>query len=85
MLESPFRSPLILAAAQPLPLINHCCGAAATIDGAQRSDDPYAAACHAVYRKPGGVPTPPNLRPVSRAGTAPCKGLPQAANARERP
>ena len=30
----------------------------------------------AVYREPGGVPTPPNLRPFSRAGTAPGKGLP---------
>jgi hypothetical protein len=36
----------------------------------------------AVYREPGGVPTPPNLRPISRAGTAPCKGLPKAARQR---
>ena len=47
--------------------------AAATVDergGAQRSGDTNAAACHAVYREPGGVPTPPNLRPFSRAGSA---------------
>ena len=35
--------------------------------GAQRSESTLAAACHAVYREPGGVPTPPNLRPFSRA------------------
>ena len=39
----------------------------------------------AVYREPGGVPTPPNLRPMSRAGSALAKGLPQAASIRERP
>ena len=33
----------------------------------------------AVYREPGGVPIPPNLRPISRAGTAPGKGLPVRA------
>ena len=32
----------------------------------------------AVYRELGGVPTPPNLRPSSRAGAAPGKGLPAA-------
>ena len=75
--------PLILAAAQPLPLINDCCGAAATIHERGRSTAkrrPVAAACHAVYREPGGVPIPPNLRPraapvprlarVCRAGRA---------------
>ena len=34
-------------------------------------------------RELGGVPTPPNLRPISRAGTAPGKGLP-ARDARQR-
>ena len=32
MLASPHRSPKLLAAAQPHPLIKHCCGAAATVD-----------------------------------------------------
>ena len=43
----PFRSPQILAAAQPLPLINHCRGAAATVDDADGTARrrPYAAAC----------------------------------------
>ena len=54
--------PQILAAAQPLPLMNAAC--------AQRGGDRLAATCHAVYRELGGVPTPPNLRPVSRAGAA---------------
>ena len=34
-------------------------------------------------RELGGVPTPPTLRPISRAGTAPGKGLP-ARDARMR-
>ena len=37
---------------------------------------PARAAAPAVYREPGGVPTPPNLRPFSCAGTALGKGLP---------
>ena len=42
---------------------------------------------HAVYREPGGVPTPPNLRPVTPRrdrGRAP-RVCPQAASIRERP
>ena len=35
--------------------------------------------CHAVYREFGSVPTPPNLRPISRAGATPVKGLPDRA------
>ena len=31
----------------------------------------------AVYREPGGVPIPPDLRPFSHAGSAPVKGLPR--------
>ena len=76
MLESPNRSPLILAAAQPPPLMN--VRGAGT---AKRRHDVMPPPAPAVYREPGGVPTPPNLRPFSRAGTAPCKGLPQAARA----
>ena len=73
MLESPIRSPLILAAAQPLPSINHCCGGAATIDsgGAPGQRATCAAVgVHAVYRESGGVPSPPNLEPKSHAGSA---------------
>ena len=48
---------------------------------AQRGGDPWPPPAHAVYREPGGVPTPPNLRPLSRAGAAPGKGLPLGARA----
>ena len=47
----------------------------------QRVTDRCLTARPAVDREPG-VPSPPNLRPVSRAGTAPCKGLPQTARQR---
>ena len=56
LLASPNRSPKMLAAAQPPPVDE--------ADERQRSGDRDAAACHAVYRELGGVPTPPNLRPM---------------------
>ena len=65
--------PLILAAAQPPPLIT---GTAAQRDGDR------AAACRRLpmlsIARFGGVPTPPNLRPISRAGSAASR-VPQAA------
>ena len=77
--------PQILAAAQPLPLINDDAAQPPPFmnaDGAQRSGDRSAAACHAVYRELGGVPTPPNLRPFSRAGARAAKGLPPGRGTR---
>ena len=38
-----------------------------------------SAACPCCLSRVGGVPSPPNLRPSSRAGAAPCKGLPAGA------
>ena len=68
--------PPILAAAEPPPLTRRNRRSEATT----RRPPPAPA----LYRKPGGVPTPPNLRPDSHAGTALGKGLP-ARDARTRP
>ena len=78
MLALPFRSPQMLAAAQPLPLISPAAAQPPPLgDGTASERAHVPPRCHAVYRELGGVPIPPNLRPASRAGTAPCKGLPQ--------
>ena len=61
--ESPTRPPQTLTAAQPLPHLGW---------SGQRAAPPSSV----VYRESGGVPTPPDLRPVSRANPAPGKVLP---------
>ena len=80
LLASPIGPHLILAAAQPLPLIDVCC------DGAASSVWPTTATLPWLPMLDIANPMcshRTNLRPSRRAGTAPLKGLP-ARDARRR-